>query len=246
MNRLLMICCSKGRPHRIPEMINSYETTKQGNTDIIFCLNPYDDKLKDYDSILNGRVVIHRNPNYYTPTANEVALSLSPGYDYYGLVDDDYIFRTAGWDVELTKTVNEKGNGWGIAYCNDLWPDSSVLFRHPSVPIVSAKIIKTIGYMILPTLNHFKIDTFMRDLTEPLSLLFFREDIVIEHMHLHNGKAPTDASYQWSYCPEEWHHGEKHYKYWVNMQKDNDHKKIIAAMNKEGIEVIKKDIINNE
>lgn len=228
-----MICCSKGRPHRLPDMLDSYHKTKANpDTDMVICLNPSDTRVKEYDAVTEGYRVMYRDPNYYTPVANEVSLSLMPEYDYYSLVDDDYLFRSSGWDTELIGTL-EAHNGWGIAYCNDLWPDSSVKFRHPSVPVMSKKMIDTVGYMVLPTLNHFKIDTYMRDLTEPLGLLFFREDVIVEHMHLHNKKAPDDDSYRWSYCPEEWNHGEKEYRLWCAMQADKDRQKIANAIAKE-------------
>lgn len=232
MSSLLMICCSLGRPHRIKEMLESYEATKSlDSTDILICLNSSDTRLSEYDYLKPKYNIITRNPNYYTPVANEITSTSS--YDYYGLVDDDYIFRTPSWDKIMVNTLASKGKGWGISYVNDLWHDSSVVFRHPSVPIMSAKQIKTVGYMILPTLNHFKIDTYMRDLVEPLGLLFYHPEVIVEHMHFHQKKAPDDASYRWSYCPEEWQHGEKEYRIWKNLQADKDRAKIINAIETE-------------
>lgn len=233
-DKVLMICCTKNRPDRIQEMIKSYNQTKgSDNTDIIYCLDKEDKRLAEYTPILKGNKIITEHPNYQTPMFNLISKKLYPDYNYYGLVNDDHIFRTKDWDIELVNTVKEKGGGFGIAHANCLWYDSDVLCRHPSCFVYSNKIIKALEYAIYPDLQHYKIDTYLRDLTEPLGLLFYREDVIVEHMHYHVGKAENDENYEWGYCAEEQAWGGKHFGLWSVLWAERDRDRIKKAMLKE-------------
>lgn len=224
-NRLLMVCCTKNRPDRIQDMLRSFYETKNYCTDLIVCLDKEDKRLAEYAPVLKDIEHIMEHPNYQTKMMNLVTTKLKKGYKYYGLMNDDHIFRTKNWDVEMIDTI-EKNGGWGIAHANDLWYNSSVVLRHPSCFIISANIINAVGYCIYPELNHFGVDDYLRDLTEPLGLLFFREDVVIEHMHVHNGKAQMDENYQWGYCEEEVTYGNRVYNLWRILKSDRDRGRI--------------------
>jgi hypothetical protein len=230
-DRILLVCCTMRRPDRIQEMIKSYRDTKgSDNTDIIYCLDNKDKRLYEYEPVLRGEKVIIESPNYQTKMFNIISKELYTDYDYYGLINDDHIFRTKNWDIELVQTVEELGNGFGLAHANALWYDSDIVCRHPSAFIISANIIRVLDYAIYPELRHFKLDTYFRDLTEPLGLLFFREDIVIEHMHRDVGKAEDDENYKWGYSGEEMAHGNKHYFLWSKLYADNNRYKIARAI----------------
>jgi len=232
-DRILMICCTKNRPQLCKRMIESYNLTKRSDeTSMVYCMDTEDKTFQDYKPVLDGGVVILDSPNYQTPMFNLVSKKMFPDFDYYGLINDDHIFRTEGWDIELVRTIKEKG-GFGLAYANALWYDSDVGCRHPSGFIISANIIKALEYAIYPELRHFKLDTYFRDLTEPLGLLYYREDIVIEHMHRDVGKAPDDENYQWGYSSEEMAWGSNKYAKWLLMFAERDRKRIAKAIERD-------------
>jgi len=56
MNRLLMICVSKGRPDRIQTMIDSYRSTVKGTTNLLVCLDSEDERKGEYE--LDDMIVI--------------------------------------------------------------------------------------------------------------------------------------------------------------------------------------------
>lgn len=230
-DRILMICCSKNRPDRIQEMIKSYQQTKKSEeTSMVYCLDSDEKRMEEYIKVLDGSVVIIEHPNYQTPVFNLVSKQMFPDFDYYGLINDDHIFRTEGWDVELVKTIKEKGDGFGLAHANALWYDSDILCKHPSAFIISANIIKALEYAIYPELRHFKLDAYFRDLVDPLGLQFYREDIVIEHMHFHVGKAENDENYEWGYSSEEMTWGTNKYAKWLLMFAERDRNRITKAI----------------
>jgi hypothetical protein len=227
-SKVLLICCTKNRPHILPRMIKSFNDTKgSDDTKLIYCLDKEDINLAEYQRLLKDEITTVDTPNYQTKTFNWVTKVLFPDFDYHGI-----IIRTKNWDLEFIKTIEKEGKGWGIAHANSLWHDSDIVCRHPSGFIISANIIKVLDYAIYPELRHFKIDTYLRDLTEPLGLLFYRPDIVIEHMHAHVGKAVTDENYEWGYSSEEMAWGDHKYAIWRLMWADRDRKRIKRAIEK--------------
>ena len=240
IDKTLIMCCTKNRPLICKRMYESFLKTKGSKyTQMIFCYDYEDTHLATYHKLFPDEVSMIAHPNYQTPMFNMITKVYHTDYDYYGLINDDHIFRTDNWDIELIKTIKEKGNGYGIAHANSLWFESDVVCRHPSAFLISTKTIKPLTYAIYPELRHFKIDTYLRDLTEPLGLLFYREDIVIEHMHAHQKKAEMDDNYTWGYCAEEQALGDRTYAKWRLVWADKDREKIKKAIEKErGINAI--------
>ena len=207
-NRILMICYSKGRPHRIGEMIESFDKTKGlDTTDIIFCLDNNDSKYFEYEPVLRGRKVISMSPNYATKAVDKIVKGMGLDYDYWGVVNDDHIFRTENWDKEFVRTLYERSYGVGLVSANTLWFSSDITYRHPGVFIMNWEISQKMDYVFPPAFNNFSLDTFLRDLFEPLGLIYYREDIIIEHMHAHQNKAELDETYRWGYSQKEMANG---------------------------------------
>ena len=73
-----------------------------------------------------------------------------------------------------------------------------------------------------PEFRHFKQDTYLRTLFEPLGLQYYRDDVVIEHMHVTQHKAPMDANYEWGYSPEEMTYGGVILNKWMDMYAKRD------------------------
>ena len=96
--------------------------------------------------------------------------------------------------------------------------------------------------MIWPGLNNFKTDTYLRDLVEPLGLQFYRDDIIIEHMHVHVGKAEMDDNYRWSYCAEEQSLGNMEYSKWRMIWAEIDRNKIRNALGMPLVKIMNKGV----
>ena len=187
----LVICASRLRPDRIKEMLSSYEETKRGDTDIVIYLDDDDPKLKDYQ--LNGyNVEVGRRR-----TLGEVAsyiIEKYPDYDYYSEINDDMRFLTIGWDNILTNTIKDKGNGWGIAFGDDLMGSGKKML--PTQVVISSNIIKTLGYIAPPCLKHLYRDVFWRDLGRGINRLFYCFNVTIEHKHWSVKKGKMDDNYK--------------------------------------------------
>lgn len=179
MDRLLLTCPSRSRPDRIVDMIRSFYDTKSEGTDLFIVLDDDDPRLSEYIKVLHGYKYEIRKRDFVAQIHNYIA-AVNPCYKYYMPINDDIIFRTKGWDELLIETIEEKGNGWGISYGNDMC--GNVNFQLPTFGCISGNIVKTLGYLYPLELNALFGDTYLLDLGRAIGKLFYNENVIIEHV----------------------------------------------------------------
>jgi len=129
---------------------------------------------------------------------NSAANAHAHQYDHIGFMGDDHLPRTERWDAELSEEIIRMG-GTGVAYGNDLLMSEKM----PTAVLLSADIIRSLGYMAPPTLEHLCLDLVWKDWGEGLERISYRDDVVIEHMHPANGKSDLDDLYRENNSPEQ-------------------------------------------
>lgn len=218
------MCATKNRQHRVGTMLESFKKFTSEDTHLaLYVQKTSNQTVNEYEKLLEGYDYEVNQEIYQSQVFNYLSTCKYPDYEYYGMINDDHIIHTQDWDRELMQTVDEKGHGWGLAHANDLWPGSSVECNHPSCAVMSGNIVRHFGYYALPSLRHFAIDDYLRDITEPLGIMFFRKDVVVEHMHPHNKhKAEMDDNYRWIYGKEEMQYGHENYTKWALMFKHDE------------------------
>lgn len=120
---------------------------------------------------------------------NKVSARYTDKYDYIGFMGDDHLPRTTHWDKELEKELDTLGTG--VVWANDLLQGPNM----PTMVLMDSRIIRTLGYMVPPTIEHLCADLVWKDLGEGMKRVRYREDVIVEHMHPANGKAEPDALY---------------------------------------------------
>jgi len=189
MNKSVILVPSRGRAHRIDECLESLvEMTKV--SDIIVCLDE-DDEMnykKDFP------VEYHIGPAPTRIGLNEKINRMLPmvtsKYDYLLWAADDTVAKTPAWDELLIDTIRDIP--LGISYPNDLFQQAKLPSNGTCFDI---RIPKVLGYIAPPTLFHLYMDNFWKLLGEELGTLRYREDIILEHNHFVNKKAPPDKTY---------------------------------------------------
>jgi hypothetical protein len=190
MNKSVILLPSRGRSHRIDECLESLlENTVA--SDIIVCLD--EDDAASYSRV-NG-VEYHVGPKPTRIGLNEKLNRMLPlivdKYDYIMWAADDTVAKTHGWDARLVAAI--QNIPLGISYPNDLLqgknlPSNGTCF--------DSRIPRTLGYLAPPTLFHLYMDNFWRLLGTELGTLVYCEDIILEHNHFVNKKAPLDTTYK--------------------------------------------------
>ena len=189
MNRSVILVPSRGRAHRIDECLESLvEMTKV--SDIIVCLDEDDHENYKKDFPVEYHVGPAPTRIGLNEKINRMLPMVTAKYDYLLWAADDTVAQTEGWDEILVDTIRDVP--LGISYPNDLFQGSKLPSNGTCFDI---RIPKVLGYIAPPTLFHLYMDNFWKLLGEELGTLRYREDVILEHNHFVNKKAPPDKTY---------------------------------------------------
>lgn len=216
MRDLLVIVPTRDRPRQLYRLLEACHLTCQEATDVAVCLDNDDPQLDEYLTLLNkfrshnvGLYWVVGPRHTLTGWTNEAAHAWAGKHFALASLGDDHVPRTEGWDRELTGEIRANG-GTGIAYGNDLLQGEGL----PTAPVISADIVQALGWFCEPNMQHYYVDNVWKVLAEQAGCLYYRPDVVVEHMHPGAGKAQHDQTYQdalsarWNFDAEEfnvWH-----------------------------------------
>lgn len=198
---LCVIVPSKGRPENASRLLHAAnETAGDELEQLAFAIDPGEEKAAEYRAVIpeDGEseawgwasvVEVEAQPQRAGPVLNALAARYVARCDYLGFMGDDHLPRTRYWDEHLVAALNGRP---GVAFGDDLNPDNHL----PTAMVVSADIVRSLGYMGPPPLEHLYLDDFWTLLGESVGNLAYCPDVVIEHMHFTRGKAPYDEHYQ--------------------------------------------------
>jgi hypothetical protein len=190
----LVICPSRNRPANIAALLDCWEQTGAAAT-LAVCLDEDDPCKPEYVEMLDAWpksmvMVIGGAWRSLCDWVNFVAVTCggAAGFDIIGQIGDDHHPRTVGWDGAVALAMRPLG----VVYCNDLHQGEKL----PTAAFVDAEVVRRLGYMVPPTIQHLYMDNYFRTLGEGLGTLTYLPDVVIEHMHPHAGKAEMDDGYR--------------------------------------------------
>ncbi len=207
MKEIAIIVPSFRRQHKIEECVQAWKDTTSGRSDFILVLEEKDEPYPEIDGI----TVIKGDYGSLSKAWNE-GFKAFPDYQYYTFINDDHLIRTKGWEE---KVISALKNG-GVAYGNDLIQGQ----RLATAATFSGDIIRKLGVVSLPELEHLYIDNYWMEIGRGIGKLFYLPDLIIEHMHPAAGKAPMDAEYQKSNSNYDKEH--KIFNHWLEHQKQVD------------------------
>lgn len=192
---------SRGRPENVKRLIDAMDATIDVTMTRLFVIVDEDDpKQADYQYMLqNSRhwAFCITNSYYYKigPILNAVSRNQAKACRYIAFMGDDHCPRTFHWDQHLVEALDGKP---GVSYGNDLFQGENL----PTAVCISSDVIRALGYMCPPRLEHLYLDNFWKELGQRLGNLKYLPDVIIEHLHPLAGKAQVDAGYHYSLAPE--------------------------------------------
>jgi hypothetical protein len=183
--RTLLIVPTRKRPKACDELLVEFDKTS-ANADLLFGID--EDDSSEYSEAVLSRASI--NPRLRMGgTLNLLATKHAEDYEFIAFMGDDHRPRTGGWDNILADAIGERP---GVAYGDDLLQGENL----PTAVLLSAEIVRRIGYMVPPSLVHMYMDDFWKEFGQQVGNLVYRPDVVIEHLHYLAGKAINDLQYQ--------------------------------------------------
>lgn len=186
MTDLVVIVPSRGRPIRACAMVDAFQATCTGDTQLLFAVDDDDVTRLDYPKGLTAALP-SRSMN---EALNLSAVALAGSSFAVGFMGDDHMPRTPGWDAAYVNALRELGTG--IVYGNDLAQGRGL----PTQCAMTSDIVHALGYMAPPTLTHLWLDNFWASLGNEAGCIRYLPDVVVEHRHPFIGKASWDAGYE--------------------------------------------------
>jgi hypothetical protein len=221
MPNLLVICPSRGRPELCKQMFDSFNET-EFISELLIITDTDDPKLKDYD------VPYTINPCELT-TVEIINIAYESNrykYDYFMIINDDFIFHTKGWDYMLVEDI-VIGGGWGIASGRNGMNE-----KLPMTSVVSANILECTGWLVLPTLEHLCGDLVWRDIGEGINKLHFNKKVYIEHKHFMNLKRDKDATDEKTNSDKRYKEDNRVYRNWYKQERTDQVQVVLSQMRK--------------
>jgi len=226
----LVVCPTRGRPVKFVKMLASFYQMSV-LSDLAVCVDEDDPSLRDYEKAISAikmhnfahqsksflHLIINSSGKTITEIINDAATKSFPDYEYYTIVNDDFVYRTDGWDLALISEIRLHGKH-GIAYGNDLHCGVNLC----TSPMISGDMVRALGWLQLPGLKGLMGDSVWMNLGKKLHCIFYRPDVVIEHEHYFTGKIPPDETYGITNSKERYKHDHAVFRDWVEKQMKRD------------------------
>lgn len=179
---------SRGRPDNIYRLARAWESTG-AEAHLVVLVDSDDPQMVGYRAVadrLPFELVVGA-PSRIGPILNGYAPQAAEDFDVIGFMGDDHLPGTERWDMAIAGASTP----WTVVYGNDLLQGE----RLATAVFIGSGIIRTLGYFVPPGLKHLYFEHPWMAWGRALGTLRYLPDVVIEHLHFINGKAPADALY---------------------------------------------------
>lgn len=183
---------TRGRPDKLARFLDGYTTTGAA-APVRMRLDQDDPDLDAYLEIILPpswvRVIRPRVPGGANAAHAEM-LAEHPDLDWYGLLADDVIPRTDGWDKALLEAAGKDK----LAYADDGFQGAN-LATHP---VLGGDLVRAIGWICCPAVGHNYADTCLHLIAQKSGRDVYLPHVKLEHMHPLAGKAKEDATHRYA------------------------------------------------
>lgn len=191
MRGLLIVVPSRGRPASIARLHAAMAETCTADTVLAVGLD--DDDEHNYGRLPGIEYEVRAGMHLMTAWANELAVPRAGRFRAIGVLGDDNVPRTPGWDARVLAALEDDPFTFG----NDLYP------REPGSMschiFMRSGVVRALGHIGAPEISHMYVDVgwFAWGTATSISYL---DDVIIDHLHYSVGKSAPDAVYATSYA----------------------------------------------
>jgi hypothetical protein len=186
MTDLAVLVPSRGRPRSIRRLVQACALTCRADTRLHFAFDEDDPQLEACVAAAQGHSYMTGPRDTLTGWTNKLARRRASHASAMASIGDDHLPVTDGWDEKLLAALPAGG---GYAYPNDQRRDDI-----PEAVVISANIIKALGWMSPPYVSHWYQDNIWRDLGAGAGCLVYCEDVIVRHLHPNVLGTPGDAT----------------------------------------------------
>lgn len=131
---------------------------------------------------------VHVGPRQGLRAAMQEMYLAYPNEPWYGILADDLVPRTPGWDRLLV----ERAGSRQISYPNDMGRKTKL----PTHPCVGGDLVRAQGWFGLPVVRHYCVDSVYRYIGDHLGIKHRLDDVIVEHVHYSEQKTQRDGLYR--------------------------------------------------
>lgn len=220
----LVIVGSRNRPHNAERCFRVLKEVSH-ISDFMLIIN---EDQKDLYPAIDGVKTVIVPANLGTTSIAKVNYVFDQGFhkDYFTVsgIDDDCIVTTDGWDLYLTLPL--KAKGYGVSWGNDTIQNGRV----PTKWTITSNILDGLGFIFPRMLIHLFADDFLARIGQELNSAHYAPDVMMEHHHWLNNKAPMDETYRETSSRETWEHDERVFTEYMTGQFHDDIERVKKAL----------------
>ena len=221
MNTNLVFMGTRNRPHNA---VRAFAQLKEVSVESDFLMIINEDQAELYPDIDGVMKEIVPSDLGSVGKGNYVVHKYWDDYQTFAGIDDDCMVTTPSWDALLSAPIKERG--FGVSYGNDTIQGEIL----PTKVMISTNIVKALGFFAPPVLKHLYADNFWKAMGQDLGALKYFPDVLVEHWHHINGKAPMDENYSTIYGPGENDAAYEAFNKYMNEQFRADMDRVNAAV----------------
>ena len=202
LNKISILCPSRGRPNDLERLIKSVANTatESGRVEILVYVDDDDPEKFNYvmahknlatdpavGQLLNVDLLI--DEPLTTPLLNNILADRAQG-NILMIANDDQVFVDKNWDVRIDEEAAKFPDD---IYC--MWFDEGRYHEKIcTFPILSRKWVDTLGYIEPFLFEHFNCDLWTWQIGQMIGRLNYIPDILVEHLHPDTGKSEADET----------------------------------------------------
>lgn len=186
MPDLAVLVPSRGRPQNVARLVEACARTCRLDTVIAFGFDDDDDDLAANLKAADGCFTSVRRRMGLAKWTN-VLSALHEDATWQASIGDDMVPVTDGWDERLCEAAGSSG----MAYPNDGRRDDI-----PEAIVISTGLVRALGWLAEPSLEHWYIDNVWSDLGRGAGCLAYLPSVRVDHRHPNvRGGGPPDRTY---------------------------------------------------
>ena len=223
MAGMVVLVPSRTRPGNIARLLQAWADTG-ATADLVVLVDDDDPDLDEYRAVCAGSVadLVVGPRQRIGPLVDHHAVALAATFDVVAFMGDDHCPRTPGWDEKIL----DASGPWSVVYGDDLLQRQNLA----TAVFMGGALVRELGYFNVPGCDHLYLDNGWMTVGRELGTLTYLPDVVIEHVHYLNGKAPQDALYAEVNDPTMYAHDRAAFVAWANGPAASDLARVRKAM----------------
>lgn len=168
----------------------AWQATVRGSADLLAGLDRDDDSREEYPygphyKVLDGMT------GHLTQWINALAVPAMERYRAVGMLGDDVVPRTEGWDVKIMEALGKTPFAFGNDLESPMLRPEGTLCTHV---FMRSEVVGRLGYFVPEIMEHTWIDVAWMTWGHACGITYC-SDVILEHMHFLTGKGIPDESY---------------------------------------------------